>query len=139
MRALPTLSVDDGPRFHLDVPIIKLTECVTQAIKASDVSSTPLVVKTTDGETHETRPTSIEPNGAWGLRSPDTDLGNQPTAQVAGSTNTGKHPEQQSTALAKSTKRGIDSTNNRHHADHSDLFSASFRLSKARQSIRSNT
>ena len=48
---------NDGPRFHLDMPISELTEHVTRAIKASNVSSAPLVVETTDGVTHETRPT----------------------------------------------------------------------------------
>ena len=48
---------NDGPGFHSDVPVIKLTERVTRAIEACDVSSTPPVVKTTDGVTHEIRPT----------------------------------------------------------------------------------
>ena len=39
----------DKPGFHSNVPVIKLNERVTQAIEASDISSTPLVVKTTDG------------------------------------------------------------------------------------------
>ena len=39
---------NDGPRFHLDMSISELTEHVTQAIEASDVSSNPLVVETTD-------------------------------------------------------------------------------------------
>jgi len=39
---------NDGPRFHSDKPISELTKHVTRAIKASDVSSTPLVVKTAD-------------------------------------------------------------------------------------------
>ena len=38
--------MNDGPRFHLDMPISELTERNTQAIEASDVSSTPPVVKT---------------------------------------------------------------------------------------------
>ena len=41
--------MNDGPRFHSDMPVSELTECVTRAIEASDVSSTPLVVETTDG------------------------------------------------------------------------------------------
>ena len=49
--------MNNGPRFHSDVPVIKLTERVTRAIEASDVSSTPPVVETPDGVTHETRPT----------------------------------------------------------------------------------
>ena len=49
---------NDGPGFHSDIPVIKLTERVTRAIEASDVSSTPPVVETMDGVTHETRPTT---------------------------------------------------------------------------------
>ena len=71
---------NDGPRFHSNVPVSELTERVTRAIKASDVSSTPPVVKTLDGVTHETRLTPTEPNGARGLRPPDPDLGVQPIA-----------------------------------------------------------
>ena len=71
---------NDGPRFHLNVPVSKLTEHVTQAIEASDVSSAPPVAETTDGVMHKTRLTPTEPNGAQGLRSPDTNSGNQPTA-----------------------------------------------------------
>ena len=48
---------NDGPKFHSDVPVIKLTECVTRAIEASDISSTPLVAGTTHGVTKETKPT----------------------------------------------------------------------------------
>ena len=40
---------NDGPRFHLDMPISELTERDTRAIEASDVSSTPPVVETVDG------------------------------------------------------------------------------------------
>ena len=43
--------MNDGPRFHSDMPVSELTEHVTRAIEASDVSSTPLVTKTTDGVT----------------------------------------------------------------------------------------
>ena len=49
--------MNNGPGFHSDVPVIKLTEHVARAIEASDVSSTPPVVETTDGVMHETRPT----------------------------------------------------------------------------------
>jgi len=41
--------INDGPRFHLNMPVSKLTERITQAIEASDISSTPLVAETTDG------------------------------------------------------------------------------------------
>ena len=40
---------NDGPRFHSNVPVIKLTERVTRAIEASGVSSTPPVAETADG------------------------------------------------------------------------------------------
>ena len=43
--------MNDGPRFHLDMPVSELTEHVTRAIKASDVSSTPPVVENMDGAT----------------------------------------------------------------------------------------
>ena len=39
---------NDEPRFHSNMPIIELTERVTRAIEASDVSSTPSVAKTMD-------------------------------------------------------------------------------------------
>jgi len=71
MRALPTPSADDGPRFHSNMPISKLTERNTRAVEASVVSSTPLVVETEDRVRHETQPTPIEPHGARGLKPPD--------------------------------------------------------------------
>ena len=45
--------ISDGTRFHLNMPVSELTEHDTQAIKASVVSSTPLVVETEDRVTHE--------------------------------------------------------------------------------------
>ena len=42
---------NDGPRFHLNMPVSELTKRVTRAIKASDVSSTPPVVEIADGVT----------------------------------------------------------------------------------------
>ena len=68
MRALPTPSADDGPRFHLNMPISELIELNTQVVEASVVSSAPLVVETEDRVTHETRPTPIKPQGARGLK-----------------------------------------------------------------------
>ena len=73
-------ATNDGPEFYSDMPVSELTEHVTRAIEASDVSSAPPVAETMDGVTHRTRPTPTESNRAQGLRSPDTDLGNQPTA-----------------------------------------------------------
>ena len=49
MRAMLTLIVNDGPRFHSDMPVSKLTEHVTRAIEASNVNSTPPVAETMDG------------------------------------------------------------------------------------------
>ena len=71
MRALPTPSVDDEPRFHSNMPVSELAEHDTRAIEASVVSSTPPVAETMDEVTHKTRPTSTEPNGARALKSPD--------------------------------------------------------------------
>ena len=42
-------TMNDGPRFHSNILVSELTERDTRAIKASDISSTPLVVKTADG------------------------------------------------------------------------------------------
>ena len=70
---------NDEPRFHSNVPISELTERVTRAIKASDVSSAPPVAETVDGVAHETRSTPTEPNGAQGLKPPDLDSRIQPT------------------------------------------------------------
>ena len=66
-------SVDDGPRFHSNMPISELTERDTQAIKASVVSSAPLVAKTEDRVTHETWPTPTEPHGLGGSSRPILD------------------------------------------------------------------
>ena len=62
---------NDGSRFHSNRPVSELTEHITRAIKASDVSSTTPVVETADVVTHKTRPTPTEPNGARGLEPPD--------------------------------------------------------------------
>ena len=43
--------INDGLGFHSNMPVSELTECVTLATEASDVSSTPPVVKTVDGAT----------------------------------------------------------------------------------------
>ena len=67
--------MNDGPRFHSNMPVSELTNHITRAIKASDVSSTPPVAETADGVTHKTRPTPIEPNGARGLEPPNPDSG----------------------------------------------------------------
>ena len=42
---------NDGPGFHSNVPVSELTERVTRAIEASDVSSAPPVAETANGVT----------------------------------------------------------------------------------------
>ena len=64
MRALPTLSADEGPGFHLNMPVSELTERDTRAIEGSVISSAPPVVETMDGVTHEIWSTPTDPNGA---------------------------------------------------------------------------
>ena len=71
MRALPTPSMDDRPRFHMNMPVSELIERDTRAIEASVVSSAPLVAKTKDGVTHETRP---NPMGLGGSSHPTLNL-----------------------------------------------------------------
>ena len=53
MRALPTPSANDGPKFHMNIPISELMEHNTRAIKASVVNSAPLVMETEDGVARE--------------------------------------------------------------------------------------
>jgi len=52
-RALPTLSANDGPRFHTNIPVSEVIEHETQAVEA--------IAKTEDGVTRETQPTPIRP------------------------------------------------------------------------------
>ena len=47
------LVMNDRPGFHSIIPVSELTERVTRAIEASDVSSAPPIVKTTDEVTHK--------------------------------------------------------------------------------------
>ena len=61
---------NDGPGFHSDIPVRELTERVTRAIEASDVSSAPPIVENVDGVTHNTQQTHTEPNRAQGPDSP---------------------------------------------------------------------
>ena len=44
---------NDGPGFRSNAPVSELTERVTRAIEASDISSAPPVAKTMDGVTHK--------------------------------------------------------------------------------------
>ena len=70
--------MNDGPRFHSDIPVSELAECDTRAIEASVVSSTPPIVETTDEATitkmswSSTEPvyTRIWKKGFRGLRAP---------------------------------------------------------------------
>ena len=64
MRALPTLSADDRPKFHLNMPVSELTKRDTRAIEASVISSAPPIAQTEDEETREIRSTPIRPQGA---------------------------------------------------------------------------
>ena len=61
LRALPTPSANDGPRFHMNVPISELIERDTRAVEASIVYSAPSIVKIEDRVTHEIRPTPVRP------------------------------------------------------------------------------
>ena len=70
MRALPTLSADDGSGFHSNMPVSELIEGDTRAIEASVVSLAPSVAEIEDGVTHETQLTPIRPPGARGLEPP---------------------------------------------------------------------
>ena len=65
--------MNDGQRFHSNVLVSELTEHVTRAIEASDVSSAPPVAKTADGVTYKnSKPTPSEPNWAQALEMPNT-------------------------------------------------------------------
>ena len=82
--------MNDGPGFHSNMPISELTERVTRAIEASDVSSTPPVVETTDGAmiTKTSRPSTgpLLRAGAQGKLDSQGDrtLGCRTMAQVLG-------------------------------------------------------
>ena len=67
MRALQTPSANDGPGFHMNIPVSELIEHDTRAVKASVVSSAPPIAEAEDGVTQETWPTPIRPQGARGL------------------------------------------------------------------------
>ena len=54
-KGRPDPVMSDGPGFQSNMPISELTERVTRAIEASDISSTPLVAETTDGVTSQRR------------------------------------------------------------------------------------
>ena len=56
--------MNDGPRFHSNVPISELTERVTRAIEASDISLAPPVVRNHGrGNTQKLNRPLPKPNG----------------------------------------------------------------------------
>ena len=60
------LVMNDGPRFHSDIPVRELTERVTRAIEASDVSLAPPIVETADAVNaqNSTNPFQAQ-RGSW--------------------------------------------------------------------------
>ena len=73
--------MNDGPRLHSDMPVSELTEHVTRAIEASDVSSAPPVAKNRGrGNTRKLQLnlTPTEPNGAQGLKTPNASARSTP-------------------------------------------------------------
>ena len=81
---------NDGTRFRSNMPVSELTECVTRAIEASDVSSTPPVVEIMDGVmiTKMSRPSTGPPlrAGARGKLDSQEDrtCGRRTMAQILG-------------------------------------------------------
>ena len=67
IRAMSTPSANDGPGFHMNIPVSELIERDTRAVEASFVNSTPPVADTEDEVMHETWPTPIRPQQARGL------------------------------------------------------------------------
>ena len=67
--------MNDGPGFHLNMPVSELNKRIIRAIEASVISSAPPVAKTADRVTHETRLTPTKPHGAQGLEPPDSNSG----------------------------------------------------------------
>ena len=96
---------NDGPRFRSNAPVSELTERVTRAIEASDVSSAPPVAETADGVTHRTKPAPTKPNGAQVARHR---LGKSTDRAGRGRDKHGRTPRiaetQESAAPGKSTK-----------------------------------
>ena len=82
--------MNNGLRSHSNVPDSELTECVTRAIKASDISSTPMVAETMEEVmiTKASRP-SIGPPLRVGVRGKldsqgDRMRGHRTMAQILG-------------------------------------------------------
>ena len=62
--------MNDGPRFNSNMPISELTERVTRAIEASDISSAPLVARNHGrGNTQNSTDPYQSPTGLRGSRS----------------------------------------------------------------------
>ena len=55
--------MNDGPGFHSNMPVSKLTKRVARAIEANNVSLAPPVAETADEVMHRTRPTPTKPHG----------------------------------------------------------------------------
>ena len=63
--------MNDGPRLHSNVPVSELTERVTRAIEASDISSAPLVVRNCGrGNAQNSNRPQPSPTGLRGSRHP---------------------------------------------------------------------
>ena len=67
LRALPTPSANDGPRFHTNIAISELIERDTRAVEASVVYSAPPIAKIEDGVTRKLRRPPSDPDKAQGL------------------------------------------------------------------------
>ena len=63
--------MNDGPRLHSNVPVSELTEHVTRAIEASDVSSAPPVARNRRwGNAQNSTDPYQSPMGLWGSSRP---------------------------------------------------------------------
>ena len=88
------LVMNNRPRLHSNMPVSELTERVTRAIEASDISLALWLRETMDGVTHKTQLTPTKPNGAQGLKIPkclddawvrDSDSPDPPACPMPGS------------------------------------------------------
>ena len=66
---------NEEPGFHSNMPDSELTERVTRAIEASDVSLAPPVVETVDGVLHENSTNPYRAQRGSGRLAPQHDLG----------------------------------------------------------------
>ena len=85
---------NDGPGFHSDTPVSELTETRHSSHRGKWRQLNPSGCGNHGwgyAGNHETDPE--RPLVAWGLRPPDTDSRIQLTAQVAGGTDTDRHPD----------------------------------------------